>query len=87
VPLAQPEAGLDWLVSRCGAAPQHLKIDRIYLGEELGWGMVALEDVEPDEVLLSVPLPRAISSEASYLARRQDAGPGAKEHAAYSLVC
>jgi hypothetical protein len=51
-----------WLVSR-GATPPRLKVARQYLGELLGHGLVATEHIEPGEVLLSVPITLAITSE------------------------
>lgn len=58
----EPQPTLEWLASKHGAA-ERLKLRRSYLGEQLGWGIIAAEDVEPGEVLLSVPLHVAITSE------------------------
>ena len=62
-----PNAALDWLVRDCGASPSRLKVERRYMGPEAGWGLVAAADVEPEEVLLSVPLTAALTSEVGRL--------------------
>lgn len=37
-------------------------MERQYQGPERGWGLVATADIPPDDVILSVPLPAAITS-------------------------
>ncbi len=50
---AQPSL-LQWLVHKHDALPRDLKVERKYVGSS-GWGLVALEDIAPDELILSVP--------------------------------
>jgi hypothetical protein len=59
----QPTVLLDWLVERCGATPACPKVERRYVSDEVGWCLVATADIEPEEVILSVPLTAAITSE------------------------
>jgi len=60
----QPTNLLKWLVDIQGATPRQLKIERAFLGDGRGFGLVAAADVGSGEVLLSVPLTSVVSSSA-----------------------
>ncbi|KAL4421162.1 hypothetical protein ABPG77_000797 [Micractinium sp. CCAP 211/92] len=59
----QRVALLDWLVRSQGAEPSCLKVERRWRDEAFGWCLVATTDIEPEEVILSVPLTAAITSD------------------------
>ncbi|KAL4856151.1 Glutamate decarboxylase 1 [Chlorella vulgaris] len=52
----------DWLVQQC-ATPACPKVERRYVSDDVGYCLVATKEVAPDEVILSVPLTAAITSE------------------------
>ena len=56
---------LDWLVQQRGATPSSPKLERRFVDDAAGWCLVATEDIEGDEVVLSVPLTAAITSEGA----------------------
>eukprot|EP00959_Pyramimonas_sp_CCMP1952_P149945 3137622-Pyramimonas_sp.AAC.1 len=53
----QAEADIDlfrWLYVKCGASPSEMKVHVADTGSPAGRGLVAKEDIMPDEVILSV---------------------------------
>jgi hypothetical protein len=52
----------DWLVQQC-ATPACPKVERRYVSDDVGYCLVATKQVAPAEVILSVPLTAAITSE------------------------
>lgn len=66
---AEQNAGknvVEWLVQYRGTLPECPKFVREYVGEESGgYGLIATEDIEPGETILSVPLDNAFTSENS----------------------
>jgi hypothetical protein len=64
-PTTQPLSLLQWLVTTQGASPPDLKVDRTFRGEELGYGLIATNDIPPETTILSVPLSSAITSEGA----------------------
>lgn len=55
---------LNWLVEQQDVQPSALQVDRVLMGER-GWGLVATAPIAADAVILSVPLPAAITSEGA----------------------
>jgi hypothetical protein len=64
-PPHQPTSLLDWLVEQQGAEPRQLRVERAFFGDGRGWGLAATHDIAAEEVILSVPLPVAITSEVT----------------------
>lgn len=46
---------LRWLIQEHGVLPQALKIERTYINAQRGWGLMATDALEPDEIAISVP--------------------------------
>jgi hypothetical protein len=64
-PSTPPLSLLRWLVTTQNASPVDLKVERTFRGEELGYGLIATQDINADDTILSVPLSSAITSEGA----------------------
>jgi SET domain/Rubisco LSMT substrate-binding len=63
--IIQSQSLLQWLVTTQGASPPDLKVERTFRGEDLGYGLIATQQINPDDTILSVPLSSAITSEGA----------------------
>ncbi|KAL4513258.1 hypothetical protein Ndes2437A_g09170 [Nannochloris sp. 'desiccata'] len=64
-PVTHPLSLLQWLVTTQGASPLDLKVERTFRGEDLGYGLIATQEINPEDTILSVPLSSALTSEGA----------------------
>jgi hypothetical protein len=64
-PITQPLSLLQWLVTTRGALPLDLKVERTFRGEDRGYGLIATQEIKPDDTILSMPLSSALTSEGA----------------------